>query len=222
MPSHKRIFSRESINKVGDLFKVETLKDLIEDLARVVVEDFGGEITWIGIHPKNTAKMTTDANKHQMLKARLPHNCEFIGEALSFSHPTENYYRLTFKWDANKINSKIKSFGDLKIGFTRTKSEFYIRRVLGKKFLFLDKSEYVPVLTQYFSSKIESLLKKFEEPVILKAYWGGLLNKKELKLEIREISEVDWAVPNRKEKRRRLLREAIDFNLKFFELLQGY
>jgi hypothetical protein len=201
--------------------KVETLKDLIEDLAKVVVEDFNGEIIWIGIHPKNTAKMTTDANKHQMLKARLPHNCEFIGEALSYSTPTKNYYSLTFKWDAKDVNPRMRDFGDLKMGFS-IKKGFYVKRVLGKKLLILDKTEDVHELTQFFSNKVNSLLETFERSDILKAYWKGHLNQKELKFEIGEISEFKWAVPNRKEKRRRLLREAIDFNLKFFELLQGY
>jgi hypothetical protein len=221
MGALRGIFKLDTLRTIKEMFKVETLKDLIEDLARVVVEDFNGEIIWIGIHPKNTSKMTTDANKHQMLKAKLPHNCEFIGETLSYSTPTENYYTLTFIWDAKDANPRIRNFGDLKMGFS-IKKGFYVKRILGKKLLILDNTEDVPKLIQFFSNKVNSLLETFERPDIFKAFWKGRLNDRELKLEIGEISQIYWAVGNRKEKRRRLLREAIDFNLKFFELLQSY
>jgi hypothetical protein len=204
---------------------METLKDLIEDLAKVVVEDFKGEVLWIGIHPKNTVKMANDANREHMLKAIIPMNCEFVGESLSYSYPTKNLYKLKFIWDSKEINPRIKNFGNLNFGFSLTKeikNVFYAKRIIGKKFIFFDKTENIPELNRYLSSKVDSLVKEYEDPILLESFWGGVLNNEGLKLEVRQISEIKWAVRNREEKRHKLLKGAIDFNLKFFELLQSY
>jgi len=232
---------------------METLKDLIEDLAKVVVEDFDGKVVWIGIHPNNRPGMSGASYKNQMLRATLPNNCEFIGEARSFS--AENYYRLTFKWPAKNINPRIINFGNIKFGFSLTRkieNVFYAKRILGKKLIFLDKTENIPELTQYLSSKVETLVKNYDAPSTITAFWGGKLNEEGLQLEVRQISEIDWMVSYTKEmekanftnskpslikklknrievtaqeskrKKYRLLKGAIDFNLKFYELLQSY